>query len=114
MHGSTKEGRDIEIQCIKRKVHMFIEKPLSCAPVEEVEKVNTAILEASKNGVIASVGYMFRYRFHRFFRLKENSKAVLKMKELIKQHGEPKAFNARYLCAYSTIKKDMESFSDFM
>lgn len=39
---------------------------------------------------------MFRY-----------SKAVLKMKEIIKEHGPPKAFNARYNCAYSTISKDM-------
>eukprot|EP01114_Cavostelium_apophysatum_P018701 TRINITY_DN5852_c0_g1_i2.p1 TRINITY_DN5852_c0_g1~~TRINITY_DN5852_c0_g1_i2.p1 ORF type:complete len:385 (-),score=87.84 TRINITY_DN5852_c0_g1_i2:38-1192(-) len=95
-HGSTKEGHDVEVQCARRGIHMFIEKPLSCWPLDEVQKVADILEEAATKGVIVSVGYMFRY-----------SKAVMKMKEVMKEHGKPKAFNARYDCAYSTIKKDM-------
>lgn len=29
------------------------------------------------------------------------------MKEIIQQHGEPRALMARYNCAYSTIAKEM-------
>jgi predicted dehydrogenase len=74
---------------------MFVEKPLSCHPINEVDEVNKQIQETIKrDGLIVSVGYMFRY-----------SAAVLKMKELIQQYGEIKAFNARYICAYSPIDK---------
>src|SRR5690554_7998672 len=48
---------------------------------------------------------MFRYRS--FYLVLMCSKAVLKMRSLIDQFGIPKAFNARYNCAYSTISKDM-------
>jgi predicted dehydrogenase len=85
---------NIEIECAARGVHMFIEKPLSCHPVSEVDAVNVHVQEAVKNGLVVSVGYMFRY-----------SRAVLKMKEIIQEHGDIKAFNARYLCAYTPIDK---------
>jgi predicted dehydrogenase len=90
-HGSTEATRDVELQCAKRNVHMFIEKPISCAPVDEVDQVMQAI---NQRNLIVSVGYMFRY-----------SKAVLKMKELIQQHGPARAFNGRYNCAYTNIAK---------
>jgi predicted dehydrogenase len=35
------------------------------------------------------------------------SRAVQKIKEVIRENGEPRAFNARYTCAYSTIAKEM-------
>jgi predicted dehydrogenase len=94
-HGSTFSPRDIELQCAKRKIHMFIEKPISCAPIDEVNQVqNILTQDSNENGLVISVGYMFRY-----------SKAIRKMKELIEVYGPPKSFNARYMCAYSNIAK---------
>ena len=60
VHGSTKPGKDIEIQLIKTfpKVALFVEKPLSLDTFEEVEKVSKALQEA---GTVTSVGYMLRY-----------------------------------------------------
>jgi predicted dehydrogenase len=57
-HGTTEPGRDMEVQCAQRGVHMFIEKPLSAARPEAVRRA-AAVLGKSK--VITSVGYMFRY-----------------------------------------------------
>jgi len=93
-HGSTSAPSDIEIQCAQRKIHMFVEKPLSCHPVTDVSQVSS-ILSANKD-IVVSVGYMFRY-----------SQAVRKMKEIIATYGEPRAFMARYNCAYTTIAKEM-------
>jgi len=93
-HGSLEVPRDIELQCLKRNIHMFIEKPISCAPVAEIEVITKALQQGVQKGLVISVGYMFRY-----------SKAVLKMKELINKYGAPRAFNARYNCAYTTISK---------
>jgi len=94
-HGSTVSPRDIELQCVKRNIHMFIEKPISCAGLEDVVQVKDALLNGSEqSGVVVSVGYMFRY-----------SKAIQKMKDIISTYGPPKAFNARYMCAYSNIGK---------
>jgi len=90
-HGSTEARRDVELQCARRNIHMFIEKPISCSPLEEVSQV-TKIIEQSN--LTVSVGYMFRY-----------SKAIQKMKEIMEQHGAPRAFNGRYLCAYTNIAK---------
>jgi len=94
-HGSSEPLKDIEIQCATRNVHMFIEKPISCSSVRDVEGVAKIIQEKTDNdGLVVSVGYMFRY-----------SKAVMKMKEIIAKCGVPRAFNARYNCAYETIAK---------
>jgi len=94
-HGCSLKPSNIEIECARRGVHMFVEKPLSCHPVSEVDIVNDVVQQAVKEqGLIVSVGYMFRY-----------SAAVLKMKELIQQYGPIRAFNARYLCAYTPIDK---------
>ena len=30
-HGSMEEGKKIELDCVERGVHLFIEKPVSCA-----------------------------------------------------------------------------------
>jgi predicted dehydrogenase len=93
-HGSTEANRDIELVCARNNIHMFIEKPISCGPLDDVETVTEALQEAAQRGLVVSVGYMFRY-----------SKAIRKMKEIIEEHGPPRAWNARYNCAYSTISK---------
>jgi predicted dehydrogenase len=94
-HGSTKENVDIELQCAKRKIHLFVEKPISCYPLSDVDEL-AAQLDAlvQEHKLVISVGYMFRY-----------SAAVRKIKEIIAQYGPPRIFNARYNCAYSTIGK---------
>jgi len=93
-HGSTEVPKDIELQCLRRNVHMFVEKPISCAPIEEVDEITRAVNEATARGLIVSVGYMFRY-----------SKAILKMKEIINHYGPPRTFNGRYMCAYANINR---------
>lgn len=61
-HGSHTSPNDIELQCAKYGIHMFIEKPLSCHPVSDVQQVACVVDEETKRGLIVSVGYMFRYR----------------------------------------------------
>lgn len=44
----------MELQCIQRGIHLFIEKPLSCAPVEDVEQLaqvmrNVSVLTRHRN-----------------------------------------------------------------
>ena len=94
-HGSNRAGLDIELQCARRKIHCFVEKPLSCYPLSEVNEVARELDElVNKHKLVISVGYMFRY-----------SAAVRKMKEIIAQYGTPRVFNARYNCAYTQIVK---------
>lgn len=95
-HGSTKKPNSIEIECAAKGIHMLIEKPISCYPIDEVGQVADAIAKAEKQGLIVSVAYMFRY-----------NKSLHKMREIIEQHGPIRAFNARYNCAYSTLNKAM-------
>ena len=58
--GSTKPGRDAEIQLIKMfpGIALFMEKPLSMDTFEEVTAVSDAL---KAKGTITSVGYMLRY-----------------------------------------------------
>jgi len=92
-HGSIQPNIDLELQLAKHKIHLFIEKPISCYPLSEVDKLASQLDElVKKHNLITSVGYMFRY-----------SLAVQKMKEIIAKYGPPRIFNARYNCAYSTI-----------
>lgn len=94
-HGSTKPGIDVEVQLARRGSHLFIEKPISCYPIPEVEKLAKELETLTKQkGLVMSVGYMFRY-----------SQAVRKIKEIIKKYGTPRIFNARYNCAYQAISK---------
>jgi len=91
-HGAMEPGKDLEVQCANRGVHMLIEKPLSGARPEAVRPVAEALRRA---GVIASVGYMFRY-----------SRAIARMKEIIASvPGGPRVFLGQYDCAYSRIVK---------
>jgi predicted dehydrogenase len=91
-HGVEDAGMDIEIQCAAAGVHMFVEKPLSAFRPERVAPVVEAI---ARSGVVAGVGYMFRY-----------SRAVDEMRRILAEAGGiPRAFSGRYNCAYSGIRK---------
>jgi len=92
VHGVDEEGLDIEIQCARAGVSMFVEKPLSAFRPERVGPVVEAIAGGE---VIAGVGYMFRY-----------SRAVEEMRRILAETGGvPRAFSGRYNCAYSGIRK---------
>jgi predicted dehydrogenase len=94
-HAQTQPPGDMELICATAGVHMFIEKPLSSAPPQDVAPIAQTLSRAQEQGLIVSVGYMFRY-----------SRAVQRMRELIDQTpGGIRAFVARYNCAYSQIDK---------
>jgi predicted dehydrogenase len=101
-HGQATEGRNIELECIKRGVHCFIEKPISVQHPHDMrrEGLVAEMDNAEKNGVIVSVGYMFRY-----------SQGVNKIKEELAKHfqGEENvqvaSVSLRYGCAYSEINR---------
>jgi len=95
-HGSTKAPNNLLLECVRRRIHVFLEKPISCHPLDDVELLAREVDQATKEGVIVSVGYMFRY-----------SKAVLRVKELIEDFGHVKAFSARYMCAYTNLSRPM-------
>ena len=70
---------------------MFVEKPISVQPPEEIQPyVKEVSRTAKEQGVIMSVGYMFRYH-----------DAINKMKEIITEHGRPLMnIDMAYNCAY--------------
>ncbi|XP_060074899.1 uncharacterized protein LOC132554593 [Ylistrum balloti] len=90
--GSPIEGKNVELEFVQAGIHVFVEKPLSIVPPEEFFAYAYSVSETCRiNNVVLSVGYMFRYHA-----------AVLKMKELIQNHGgKVMAFNARYYFAYT-------------
>ncbi|XP_060074889.1 uncharacterized protein LOC132554581 [Ylistrum balloti] len=90
--GSPLGGKNIELEFTRAGIHAFVEKPLSVLPPEEFSTYACAVTEACRvNNIVLSVGYKFRYHA-----------AILKMKELIAQHGgKVMAFNARYYFAYT-------------
>ncbi|CAA20147.2 NAD binding dehydrogenase [Schizosaccharomyces pombe] len=71
-HGSTQKGADLELAILKRfpDASLFIEKPISAAPVEDAFAVARRLPSES----VISVGYMLRYL-----------KTVQKAKEIIKE-----------------------------
>ncbi|KAF4317860.1 hypothetical protein BBO99_00007410 [Phytophthora kernoviae] len=82
----------LELQCLRAGAHVFLEKPLSNAPVDEVTKYATEVESLRKEKkLIVSVGYMFRY-----------SKFGEKIKELL-QGKQVVCLMARYNCAYTAI-----------
>ena len=89
-------GADLEIQVLKRfpKAALFIEKPISAAPVANA--LNLAhYLENHR--VIASVGYMLRYL-----------KVIQHMKNIIEETGKPVMMTvARYVSSYAKIKSEV-------
>jgi len=95
--GSTKPGRDIELQILQHfpGVAMFIEKPIATGTEDEISdgyKI-AKVIEDSKT--ICSVGYMLRYL-----------KAVQLMKQIIDENGlTVMSTIARYAAAYEAIAK---------
>jgi predicted dehydrogenase len=98
-HGSTKEPFDVEIQCAKVGIHLFIEKPLSCLPPDEVRSTAEVLrnIQAERDEkLVISVGYMLRYH-----------KAVTMLKDIIRNRTNGNILNimARYNCSYTSILK---------
>ena len=56
--GTTKPGRDIEMQILKHLpgVPMFIEKPVATGPVKEIEEAWAVAKAIEESGVVCSVG----------------------------------------------------------
>ena len=93
-HGSLESPLDIEFQCLRSGLHIFIEKPLSVVPPKLLETYVHAVREMQSDKCVAlSVGYMFRYH-----------PAICQMKTILETHGRPvMGVNARYICAYSEM-----------
>jgi len=95
--GTTKPGRDIELQILKffPGVAMFIEKPITTGPREEIDDAFKIAKTIQDSATICSVGYMLRYL-----------KAVQMMKQIIEENNlTVMATIARYACAYEAIVK---------
>jgi len=95
--GTTKPGRDVEMQIIKHfpGVPIFVEKPIATGPSEEIEEAFKVAKAINDSKTICSVGYMLRYL-----------KAVQMMKQIINDEGlTVMATVARYACAYESIAK---------
>ncbi|KAF1776393.1 NAD(P)-binding domain [Phytophthora cactorum] len=77
----------LELQVLRAGAHLFLEKPLSNAPVDEVTKYAAEVEALRKEKkLVVSVGYMFRY-----------SLFGEKIKELLKGK-KPVCLMARYNC----------------
>ncbi len=87
--------KDLELQCLKAGVHVFVEKPVSVVPPEQFSSYVQAVEEIQREkSLILSVGYMFRYH-----------PAIQRMKAILEKYGRPiMGINARYNCAYSMSK----------
>ena len=91
-HGDPLAGENIEILCAEAGAHVFTEKPLSCGRPDQVRPVAEAL---ARPGILSSVGYMFRY-----------SSVIDTVRDILADTaGGPRAFLARYNCAYSEIRK---------
>lgn len=96
-HGSLDDPKaDIELQLAKAGIHLFVEKPLSLKPAEEVGRLAEELKkQQDEHGLVIAVGYMLRY-----------SPAVQAAKRILEQYNaKPASIMARYACAYSTILK---------
>jgi len=95
---------DFELECARRGIHLFVEKPISSHPPEEVVQVRDELKRlAVERNVIVSVGYMFRY-----------ATPVLKMRQLLAEHAAEhpqapavRAVLLKYNTAYPGIAKAM-------
>ena len=93
-HGRPEGDGAMEIGCVRRGCHVFVEKPLGAGDLDAARAVRDSIRKATTSqGPFVAVGYMFRY--HR---------AVERMAALLREHP-PVVFSARYCCAYSEIRK---------
>lgn len=59
--GTSKQGRDIEIQILKHfpGVPLFIEKPITTGPSDEIEEAFKVAKYINDSGAITSVGYVY-------------------------------------------------------
>lgn len=86
---------DIECTLAKAGIHMFIEKPISCAHPCVVESVRDEV--ANVSGIVVSVGYMLRY-----------CQAVHYVQKFILENKlTPVSILARYNTAYPSIPSPM-------
>ncbi len=61
-HGGVTPPLDVELQCLRAGLHIFVEKPISVLPPEEFSPYVDALEAAqSERGLVVSVGYMFRW-----------------------------------------------------
>ena len=55
-------GGAVELDLAEAGIHMFVEKPVSTRPIEEVAELSKRLdVHHSQNGVIVAVGYMLRH-----------------------------------------------------
>jgi predicted dehydrogenase len=95
---------DFELECARRGVHLFVEKPISSHPLDQVALVRDELKKlAEERQVVVSVGYMFRY-----------SAPVLKLRQLLAEHAAEhprgpavRAVLLKYNTAYPAIEKAM-------
>lgn len=96
-HGSIDDSSaNIEIKLAEAGVHLFVEKPLSVKPPEEVQALSARLQELQKqHKLIIAVGYMLRY-----------SPAVEMAKKLLEENDTPIALLVgRYVATYNHILK---------
>ena len=93
-HGSVESPLDIELQCLRAGLHIFIEKPVSVVPPEKFWSYVQAVEKIQREkGLALSVAYMFRYHH-----------AIFQMKSILEKHGHPvMGISAKYICAYSEM-----------
>ncbi|KAI5055517.1 hypothetical protein GOP47_0029038 [Adiantum capillus-veneris] len=98
------EKFDFELECARRGIHLFVEKPISSHPPEQVARVRDELKKLYKERkVVVSVAYMFRY-----------AEPVLKLRELLAEHAAEnpqapavRAVLLKYNSAYPAIEKAM-------
>lgn len=106
---------------------MFIEKPLSCSPLEEVNQPSDIIhldnsiqrlkLLQQNQTKPKKRDWLFQldtcldtgedFCVDIFLMLSELQQSSVEVEGIDREYGPPKAFNARYNCAYSTLSKPM-------
>jgi predicted dehydrogenase len=95
---------NVELECARRGIHLFVEKPISSHPPEQVALVRDELKKlADERSVVVSVGYMFRY-----------AAPVLKLRQLLAEHAQEhpqappvRAILLKYNTAYPAIEKAM-------
>jgi predicted dehydrogenase len=95
--GTTKPGRDVELQILKAfpGVALFMEKPVATGPEDEISECFKVAKSISDANVVCSVGYMLRYL-----------RGVQMIKKILQENNlTVMATIARYACAYEAIAK---------
>lgn len=111
--GTLQPGRDIEMQIIKYfpGVPMFLEKPVTTGPREEIEQGFQIAKAIQDSQTICSVGqvsfyYLARHIYHALSYMLRYLKAVQMMKQIIEENNLTVMTTiARYACAYDSIAK---------